>query len=133
VSDQQEAVVDISHEADVATARITARSLASQAGLTATDVEAFATAVSEIARNIIDHATFGRVELGRLGDGRSGVYAVASDHGPGIPDVARALTDGYSTSGGLGAGLGGAKRLVDDLVIESTSTGAVVRIQKLRR
>ena len=122
--------ISISHPADVAAARIEARTVAGDAGLTATAVEAFATAVSEIARNIVDHAAFGHVVLERTA---RGVRAIAADHGPGIADLEAALTDGFSTAGGLGSGLPGAKRLVDVFEIESTpGSGTTVRIEKLR-
>ena len=115
---------------DVILARQQARLLAERLGFTGTDVTLVATAVSEVARNIVDHAGKGTVALAivRSGD-REGLQVVASDDGPGIDDVELALRDGYSTSGGMGLGLPGARRLMDELTVESAlGTGTVVRM-----
>jgi serine/threonine-protein kinase RsbT len=78
------------------------------------------TAVSELARNAIDYGGGGTVQVESVLDGaRSGVRVVFEDNGPGIADVELALRDGYTTSGGLGIGLGGARRLVNDFEIDS--------------
>ena len=78
------------------------------------------TAASELARNAIDHSGGGSARLEALADGgRSGLRLSFEDHGPGIPDIERALKDGYTTSGGLGLGLGGSKRLVNEFDIRS--------------
>lgn len=122
--------VSVSHDSDVATARIEARTLAQQAGLDVPAVEAFATAVSELARNIVHHAGFGEIELAIV---EGAIVATARDGGPGIADLALALTDGFSTRGGLGCGLPGAQRLVDVFEIESApGRGTTVRIEKRR-
>lgn len=127
------AIVEVTHEADIAIARIEARAIARAAGLANADIEAFATALSEIVRNVVVHAAFGSVSLGILDGDKLGVFAVVSDRGPGIPDVSRAMQDGYSTTGSMGAGLGGAARLVDAFAIDSRSTGTVVRLEKWLR
>ena len=78
------------------------------------------TAASELARNTIDYGAGGSARLEALADGgRSGLRLSFEDHGPGIPDIERALKDGYTTSGGLGLGLGGSKRLVSEFDIRS--------------
>jgi serine/threonine-protein kinase RsbT len=78
-----------------------------------------ATAVSEVARNIVRFADYGEIVIELLEDPRRGVQVVARDTGPGIPDVEQALTDGYSSYQGLGLGLPGARRLMDDFAVVS--------------
>jgi len=92
-----------------------------------------AAAISEIARNILMYAKRGEVTLGVVTNGdRQGVVIVARDQGPGIRDVERALEDGYSTSGGLGLGLPGARRLMDDFDVSSTvGKGTTVTMKKM--
>jgi phosphoserine phosphatase RsbX len=120
--------IDIDGEEDVAHARIGARELAKQMGFGPVAVEALATAVSELARNIIVHADAGEIVLDRS---EQGVRVTARDLGPGIPDIERALEDGYTTSGGMGCGLSAARRLVDLLEVASTpGIGTVVTIEK---
>src|ERR1044071_6723579 len=87
-----------------------------------TDQTLLATAISEIARNITAYRVRGEVliDLVRDANGRRGVRVIASDDGPGIEDLERALTDGYTTGGGLGLGLPGARRLVDEFHIQTT-------------
>lgn len=113
--------VSVTGDSDVAWARQVVRELGARESLPEPRMAALATAVSEIARNIVVHAGSGEVSLCPIADGeRRGVFVVARDDGPGIPDIARAMQDGYSTkSGGLGAGLAGAKRLVDEFEIVS--------------
>lgn len=97
-------------------------------GMTETKAVALATAVSEIARNIVVHAGRGQLSFHPVTDGsRSGIVVVASDEGPGIADIEQAMRDGYSTKGSLGLGLSGAKRLVDEFDIVS-APGAGVTI-----
>ena len=113
--------VSVNGESDVAWTRQVVRELGTQQALPKARMAALATAVTEIARNIVVHAGSGEVSFCSLADGeRRGVLVVARDDGPGIPDIARAMQDGYSTEGGgLGAGLAGAKRLVDEFEIAS--------------
>jgi serine/threonine-protein kinase RsbT len=88
-----------------------------------------ATAASELANNLWMHARGGRVQLAwRRTDGRDGVELIADDDGPGIADVALALTEGYSTGGGMGCGLPGVKRLMDEFSIAARPTGGT-RVQ----
>ena len=128
---EAETRIAIESDADVVTARQRARELAGELELSSTDQTLLATAISEVARNITHYATRGEVLLRvvRDGDGRSGIQVVASDDGPGIADIERALQDGFTTGGGLGLGLPGARRLVDDFDIQSTpSEGTTVTL-----
>ena len=124
--------VFIRDESDVAVARRRARELASQQGLSEVEAEALATAVTEIARNIVVHAGGGEILFERVVDApRRGVVVIARDTGPGIPDVEQAMQDGFSTKGGLGFGLPGARRLVDEIEIESKAgAGTTVTLRK---
>ena len=123
---EAESRIAIESDADVVTARQRARELAGELELSSTDQTLLATAISEVARNITTYATRGEVLLRVLrdGNGRRGIEVVASDHGPGIEDIERALQDGYTTGGGLGLGLPGARRLVDEFEIESAPSRA---------
>ena len=79
------------------------------------------TAISELARNIYLYAGQGEMRIERINDlGKSGLKITAIDNGPGIPDIRKVMEDGFSTSGGLGAGLPGVKRLMDEFDISST-------------
>lgn len=118
----------ISDASDVDWARHSAREMGMREGLTEERAVALATAVSEVARNIVVHAGKGEISFRPVANGgRRGIRVVASDRGPGIADIARAMEDGYSTKGSLGLGLSGAKRLVDEFEIESV-VGAGVTI-----
>lgn len=119
---------------DIVRARLAARELVRQAGLGLMDQTRFATAVSELGRNAVRYAVQGRCELADLSDGRHWrLQACISDSGPGIANLQQAMQDGYSTGGGLGAGLPGARRLVDLFEIESTPAGTRVTIQIVRQ
>ena len=113
--------IAIESDADVVTARQRARQLAVGLEMPSTDQTLLATAISEIARNITTYAVRGEVliDLVRDENGRRGVRVIARDDGPGIEDLERALTDGYTTGGGLGLGLPGARRLVDEFDIDT--------------
>jgi serine/threonine-protein kinase RsbT len=120
--------IAIESDADVVTARQRARALAVGLEMPTTDQTLLATAISEIARNITAYATRGEVCLDVVQDGgRRGIRVVASDEGPGIDDLEKALTDGYTTGGGLGLGLPGARRLVDEFDIQ-TAPGQGTRV-----
>jgi len=128
--------IAIESDADVVTARQRARALAVGLDMPSTDQTLLATAISEVARNITAYAVRGEVllELVRDGDGRRGIRVVARDEGPGIADLERALTDGYTTGGGLGLGLPGARRLVDEFNIETApGVGTTVTLVKWTR
>jgi serine/threonine-protein kinase RsbT len=120
-------------DADVVAARQAARDLAARLEFRAVDLTVIATAVSEVVRNIVRFAGSGEVVVELLHDPRSGVRVVARDAGPGIPDVERALEDGYSTYRGLGLGLPGARRLMDEFAIVSElGRGTTVTMIKWR-
>jgi serine/threonine-protein kinase RsbT len=97
-----------------------------------TEATLVATVISELARNILLYARTGEITLSTVEDGgRRGIVVVARDDGPGIPDIRQALTGGYSTSGGLGLGLCGVKRLVDDFqIVSRVGEGTTVTITK---
>jgi anti-sigma regulatory factor (Ser/Thr protein kinase) len=101
-------------------------------GFSATDLTLIATAISEIARNIVKFADHGEIVITAVSEsGRRGVTVVGRDVGPGIPDPALALQDGYSTYHGLGLGLPGARRLMDHLEIVSVpGEGTTVTMEK---
>jgi serine/threonine-protein kinase RsbT len=124
--------IAIESDADVVTARQRARALAVGLEMPTTDQTLLATAISEIARNITAYAQRGEVLLDVIHDGgRRGIRVVAVDEGPGIEDVERALTDGYTTGGGLGLGLPGARRLVDEFDIK-TAPGEGTRVTLIK-
>ena len=125
----------IAEESDVIMARKQAREVAQQARLSQRATEALAVAVSEVAWNIVVHAGGGEIKIFVLKErGRSGVAAVATDQGPGIPDAQQALEDGYSTANGLGLGLSSARRLMDEFEIESArGSGTIIIMKKWAR
>ncbi len=113
--------VAIVREPDIVAARQQGRNLAAQIGFSGSSLALIATAISEITRNVISYATRGEMMLRVVEQGRRrGVEIVVEDEGPGIPDVDRAMLDGFSTGGGLGLGLPGARRLMDEFEIDST-------------
>jgi RNA polymerase sigma factor (sigma-70 family) len=111
--------IPVRTDADIVRARQGARDLASRVGFPRTELTIIATAVSEVARNIVRFADVGEIVVEVLPRPRNGIRIVARDKGPGIRDVAEALVDGYSTNRGLGLGLPGARRLMDDFSIMS--------------
>ena len=132
---REEHRVVIESDRDILSARTQGRALAQALGLPGGDLTLVATAISELARNIILYARRGEIVLGVVQhDGREGLSVVASDHGPGIPDIGRALDVGYSTSGSLGLGLPGVRRLMDDFeIVSQVGTGTTVRATKWKR
>lgn len=124
--------VVIERESDIVIARQKGRELAAARGFSSTDQTLIATAISEIARNIVSYARRGEVVLAPIDDGaRRGLLVIARDDGPGIADVALAMRDGYSTGKSLGVGLPGAKRLMDEFEIESAlGKGTTVTMKK---
>jgi serine/threonine-protein kinase RsbT len=127
--------VSIEHEGDIVTARQKGRELAASRGLTVTEQTLVATAISEVARNIVVYARRGEVVLSALEDhGRRGLMVVARDEGPGIADPALAMRDGYTTGNSLGMGLPGAKRLMDEFELSSAvGKGTTVTMKKWAR
>jgi serine/threonine-protein kinase RsbT len=121
----------IESETDIVIARQEGRILAAQLGFSPGDLALIATAISEVARNIFHYARPGEIRL-RLIEGRSrGILVVARDRGPGIPDLKLAMQDGYSTGGGLGLGLPGAKRLMDEFdIVSQVGQGTTVTMKK---
>jgi len=120
---------------DVVRVRQAVRARAGAAQLSLVDQTKLITAASELARNTLVHGGSGvaRVETVER-QGRRGVKAVFTDHGPGIVDVEKALTDGYTTGTGLGLGLGGSRRLVDEFVLETAvGEGTTVTVIKWTR
>jgi RNA polymerase sigma factor (sigma-70 family) len=125
--------VAVRTDADVVAARQAAREVATRLEFSTTDVTLIATAVSEIARNIVRFADSGEVVVTELHEPRTGISIVARDAGPGIPDVDQALQDGYSTYRGLGLGLPGARRLMDEFaVVSEIGRGTTVTMTKWR-
>jgi serine/threonine-protein kinase RsbT len=112
--------VPIQSSADVVLVRQAVRSAATELGFSLVDQTKIVTAASELARNTLDYGGGGSLHLETLNNGtRKGLKLLFEDHGPGIPDVQMALKDGFTTGGGLGLGLGGARRLVNDFDIQS--------------
>jgi len=128
----EETLVVIESDADIVAARMRGRALASQMGFPPTLATLVATAISELARNILLYAGRGEVVLTPVErGGRRGLAVMARDEGPGIPDIPRAMEDGYSTSGRLGLGLPGVRRLVDEFEITSQlGCGTTVTVKK---
>jgi serine/threonine-protein kinase RsbT len=122
----------IRHPADVAGARLKVRELALRRGFNGVGAEALATAVSELSRNALVHAGGGELCVAYAArDARRGLEVVARDHGPGIADLALALTDGWSSTGSLGLGLSGARRFADEFELASTpGQGTTVTLRK---
>jgi serine/threonine-protein kinase RsbT len=119
--------VRIASDSDVVVARQTGRELANHARFGLTDVALIATAISELARNILLYAERGEIVVTLVDqEGKRGIVIVAADDGPGIPDVAQAMQDGYSTTGRLGLGLPGVKRVMDEFAIVSQVGGGTV-------
>jgi serine/threonine-protein kinase RsbT len=128
----EELRVAIESDASIVAARQEGRRLASRLPFSSSDLTVIATAISEVARNILVYAQTGQVSVRLLEkNGRRGIVITATDSGPGIPDVPLAMQDGYSTSGSLGLGLPGARRLVDEFEIQSAAgQGTVVTMRK---
>jgi serine/threonine-protein kinase RsbT len=122
--------MEIQSSADVVLVRQAVRKIAVEIGFGLVDQTKMVTAASELARNTLNYGGGGRVKLETLRRGeRQGLQLIFEDRGPGIPDIEMALKDGFTTGGGLGMGLGGAKRLVNEFSIESVvGEGTRVRI-----
>ena len=130
--DDHEVRVPVTTDADVVVARQKGRRLAVDAGFTGTEPALIATAISEVARNIVKFAKRGEVVMALVTeDERTGLTVVARDAGPGIADVRRAMEDGYSTYGGLGLGLPGTRRLMDEFeIVSEAGKGTTVTMTK---
>jgi serine/threonine-protein kinase RsbT len=124
--------VPINSDRDIVAARQKGRLLAIELGFSPGDATLIATAISELARNIVSYAKSGEVRLTVIQNTtRSGIQLVAHDAGPGIPDISQALRDGFSTSGSLGLGLPGVRRLVDEFeIVSEVNRGTTVTAKK---
>lgn len=124
----------INSDQDIILARQKGRVLAAEAGFSLVDATLIATAISELARNIVSYARSGEISVQIVQDAtRRGICITAMDSGPGIADVQQALRDGFSTSGSLGLGLPGVRRLMDEFLISSApGEGTVVIAKKWR-
>ncbi len=125
-------IITIAADADVMSARLKGRELAAALGISGSDLTLLATAISEIARNIVQYAGSGEIEFRNVvRGGKRGLKIIARDKGPGIPNIGQAMQDGFSTSRGMGLGLPGARRLMDDFEIVSESgKGTIVSMIK---
>lgn len=128
-------VININNEFDIVLARQKGREVSKELQFGGVDQARITTAISELARNIYLYAGSGQITISILEDhGRRGIHISASDNGPGINDIRMVLQDGFSTSGGLGAGLPGVKRLMDTFDIDSVpGTGTTITISKWAR
>ncbi len=131
---EDEVRVAINADADLVAARAEGRAMAERLGFPRPDPTLIATAISEVARNIVVHVGRGEIVLRPFEDAdRFGLVVIAIDDGPGIRDVEAALRDDYSGRGGLGLGLPGARRLMDDFQVASDAdTGTTVTMSKWR-
>ena len=131
---EDEVRVPIDADADLVAARAAGRAMAERLGFPSPDPTLIATAISEVARNIVVHVGHGEIVLKPIQDpDRYGLVVIARDDGPGIRDVEAALRDDYSGRGGLGLGLPGARRLMDEFEVESyPDTGTTVTMKKWR-
>lgn len=125
-------VIPVEEELDIVTARQAGRQASRSLGFNLVDQTRITTAISELARNIVLYANKGTISIRAVQQGDcQGLEIQAIDSGPGIPDINLAMQDGYSTSKGLGAGLPGVRRLMDDFQIESLpGAGTKVRVYK---
>lgn len=127
--------VEVTNEWDIVAARQMGRQIAKEQGFGEVDQARITTAISELARNIFLYADSGKIDISIIQDAdRKGIKILAKDSGPGIQDIRLAMKDGFSSSGGLGAGLSGVKRLMDSFDIHSVpGEGTVVTVIKWLR
>lgn len=135
---ETDTLTEINSATDIVTARQRGRALALELGFNGADVTLIAAAISEVARNIVDHAKKGEVVMASINSavngGKKGIQIIARDQGPGIRDVAQAMQYGYSTRKGLGVGLPGAKWLMDEFDIASEmGRGTTITMKKWKR
>jgi serine/threonine-protein kinase RsbT len=129
----EEQCIPVKTDLDIVSARVEGRNLAKEMGFGTIDQARIATAISELARNIVLYAPKGRVTVRAIAsnDGGQGIEVVCEDDGPGIANVELVMQDGYSTSSGLGMGLPGTKRLMDEFEIETKlGVGTKVTVRK---
>ena len=127
--------VSINSDQDIVSARQKGRALAIELGFSTGDATLIATSISELARNIVSYARRGEITLKIVRvSNREGISIIASDSGPGIRDIRQAMRDGFSTSGSLGLGLPGVRRLMDEFEIASEpGKGTVVTVKKWKQ
>lgn len=127
--------ISVKEELDIVTARQAGRELSRSLGFSVVDQTRITTAISELARNIVLYATEGKIMIRAINTGYyQGIEVVAEDKGPGILNVEKAMEDGYSTSNGLGAGLPGVRRLMDEFELKTNpGQGTTIRIVKWLR
>ena len=127
--------VPIKSDVDIVAARQNGRALATQMGFTGSDLTVIATAISELARNIVVYAGTGEILLSAARRGaKTGIVIIARDQGPGIPDISLAMQDGYSTGKSLGLGLPGARRLMDEFeIVSEVGSGTTITMKKWTR
>ena len=132
---ENESYVKIFTEWDIVAARQLGRNIAKELEFGTVDQARITTAISELARNIYLYAGQGEIRIERInGRDKRGIKVIAADNGPGIQDIRKVMEDGYSTSGGLGAGLPGVKRLMDDFDITSSlEEGTIIKTVKWTR
>lgn len=133
MNSDQVRVIPVKSDLDIVSARVEGRNLAREMGFGTIDQARIATAISELARNVVLYAGSGMVTIRVIAtkDGRKGLEVLCEDNGPGIADLALAQQDGYSTSGGLGMGLPGTRRLMDEFYIETElDIGTKVTVRK---
>ena len=135
MSDEADGKVRIDSEGDIVVARKLVRTQAMGLGFGVTDVTRIVTAASELTRNVFRHAGSGAMYCRRLNSGNHiGLELIFEDQGPGIPDIDQAMEAGFTTAGGLGLGLPGAKRLMDEMEIQSeVGRGTTVTVKKWLR
>ena len=129
---EREAQLRIQSSVDIVAARQQGRAIAAEIGFSNATLTIIATAISEVARNIVEYAKDGEVVITVIADGpRKGVMIVLSDAGPGIADLSSVMRDGFSTGRGLGIGLPGAKRLMDEFdIVSEVGKGTTVTMKK---
>jgi serine/threonine-protein kinase RsbT len=131
----KEVRVPVSSDIDLVTARREGRVMAEQVGFSAGESTLVATAISELARNIVKYAGSGEIHICLINDGgKRGITIIARDQGPGIADIKLAVQAGYSTSGGLGLGLPGVRRIMDEFDISSEpDRGTTITVTKWKQ
>lgn len=132
---EKEVRVPVSSDFDLVTARREGRVMAEKLGFSASEATLVATAISELARNIVNYARKGEIHIRLVNNGsRRGIAVIARDQGPGIADINLAMRAGYSTSNGLGLGLPGVKRIMDEFDIASApGSGTTITATKWNR
>lgn len=135
-----ELCVAVTSDTDIVNARRQGRALADHMGFSSSEATLIATAISELARNIVHYAREGEILVGMVngevvdGNSKTGIAIIARDRGPGIPELKRAVLEGFSTSGGMGLGLPGVRRIMDEFNIESQiGKGTTVTTIKWKR